>query len=97
MYFWKEWLRMKYRSKMHNTISAKKSHKFAARLLVIAIACAALVYTPSNTKASVQRLQNGSFEEGQTFTNADRTQIRQIILKTYRFRVKAMPKKNQIL
>lgn len=56
------------------TISAEKVRAVIARVLLVAVACAGIAYaaeeTSSNTATNTanNKLQNGSFEEGQTFT-----------------------------
>ncbi len=65
---------MKDGNKKKKTISAEKVRAVIARVLLVAVACAGIAYaaeetsnnTPTNTANN--KLQNGSFEEGQTFT-----------------------------
>lgn len=64
---------MKDGSKTKKTISAEKIRAVIARVLLIAVACAGIVYaadTGTTVNTDVEKLQNGSFEEGQTFTKA---------------------------
>ena len=52
-------------------ISAEKVRAVIARALLIAVACAGIVYaadTGTTVNTDVKKLQNGSFEEGQTWT-----------------------------
>ncbi|MGN0452079.1 MAG: InlB B-repeat-containing protein [Acutalibacteraceae bacterium] len=54
-------------------ISAEKVRAVIARVLLVAVACAGIVYaadTGTTVNTDVKKLKNGSFEEGQTFTNA---------------------------
>ena len=51
-------------------ISAEKIRAVIARVLLVAVACAGIVYAADTGNTDVQKLKNGSFEEGQTFTNA---------------------------
>ena len=53
------------------TISAEKIRAVIARVLLVAVACAGIVYaadTGTTGNTDVRKLKNGSFEEGQTFT-----------------------------
>lgn len=64
---------MKDGNKMKKTISAEKIRAVIARVLLVAVACAGIVYaadTGTTVNADEKKLQNGSFEEGQTFTQA---------------------------
>lgn len=61
---------MKDGSKTKKTISAEKIRAVIARVLLLAVACAGIVYAAGETNngTATSKLQNGSFEEGQTFT-----------------------------
>lgn len=64
---------MKDGNKMKKTISAEKIRAVIARVLLVAVACAGIVYaadTGTTVNTDEKKLQNGSFEEGQTFTQA---------------------------
>lgn len=67
---------MKDGNKKKKTISAEKVRAVIARVLLVAVACAGIAYaaeeTSNNTATNTanNKLQNGSFEEGQTFENA---------------------------
>lgn len=64
---------MKDGSKKKKTINAEKIRAVIARVLLVAVACAGIVYaadTGTTGNTNVRKLKNGSFEEGQTFTNA---------------------------
>lgn len=64
---------MKDGSKTKKTISVEKIRAVIARVLLIAVACAGIVYaagTDTTINTDDRKLQNGSFEDGQTFTNA---------------------------
>lgn len=67
---------MKDGNKKKNTISAEKVRAVIARVLLVAVACAGIAYaaeeTSNNTATNTanNKLQNGSFEEGQTFTGS---------------------------
>ena len=61
---------MKDGSKTKKTISAEKIRAVIAKVLLLAVACAGIVYAADTGNTDVQKLKNGSFEEGQTFTNA---------------------------
>lgn len=62
---------MKDGSKTKKTINAEKIRAVIARVLLVAVACAGIVYAAETgtTADPVRKLQNGSFEEGQTWTN----------------------------
>lgn len=52
-------------------ISAEKIRAVIARVLLVAVACAGIVYATgetNGTSTNTTKLQNGSFEEGQSFT-----------------------------
>lgn len=54
-------------------ISAEKIRAVIARVLLVAVACAGIVYaaeTGTTGNTNDRKLKNGSFEEGQTFENA---------------------------
>ena len=60
-------------NKTKKTINAEKIRAVIAWVLLLAVACAGIVYaadTGTTVNTDVKKLQNGSFEEGQTFTNA---------------------------
>ena len=62
---------MKDGSKTKKTISAEKVRAVIARVLLVAVACAGIAYaagTDTTVNADDNKLKNGSFEEGQTFT-----------------------------
>lgn len=61
---------MKDGNKMKKTISAEKIRAVIARVLLVAVACAGIAYAAGETNngTATSKLQNGSFEEGQTFT-----------------------------
>lgn len=59
---------MKDGNKTKKTISAEKVRAVIARVLLVAVACAGIAYAADDNTAPVTKLQNGSFEEGQTFT-----------------------------
>lgn len=64
---------MKDGNKKKKTISAEKVRAVIARVLLVAVACAGIAYaaeesTGTQNATEVKKLQNGSFEEGQTFT-----------------------------
>ena len=62
---------MKDGNKTKKTISAEKVRAVIARVLLIAVACAGIAYaagTDTTVNADDNKLKNGSFEEGQTFT-----------------------------
>ena len=61
---------MKDGSKTKKTISAEKIRAVIAKVLLLTVACAGIVYAADTGNTDVQKLKNGSFEEGQTFTNA---------------------------
>ncbi len=50
------------------TINTEKIRGVIARVLLIAVACAGIAYAADNTSAGETKLQNGSFEDGPTFT-----------------------------
>ena len=55
--------------KIGNKKYTEKVRAFAARVLLIAVACVGMAFTAAAEDTTTNRLQNGSFEEGQTFTN----------------------------
>lgn len=60
-------------NKTKKTINAEKIRAVIARVLLVAVACAGIAYsadTGTTGNTDVRKLLNGSFEEGQTFTNA---------------------------
>ena len=59
---------MKDGNKTKKTISTEKVRAVIARVLLVAVACAGIAYAADDNTAPVTKLQNGSFEEGQTFT-----------------------------
>lgn len=59
-------------NKTKKTINAEKIRAVIARVLLVAVACAGIAYaaeTGTTGSTDANKLQNGSFEEGQTFTN----------------------------
>ena len=54
------------------TVNWEKVRAVIARVLLLAVTCAcmAYVFAETNTEDTTKRLQNGSFEEGQKFTDA---------------------------
>lgn len=64
---------MKDGSKTKKTISVEKIRAVIARVLLVAVACAGIAYaagTDNTDNTDDRKLQNGSFEKGQTFTGA---------------------------
>ena len=64
---------MKDGSKTKKTINAEKIRAVIARVLLVAVACAGIVYaaeTGTTGDTNDRKLKNGSFGEGQTFENA---------------------------
>lgn len=60
-------------NKTKKTINTEKIRAVIARVLLVAVACAGIVYaaeTGTTDNTNERKLQNGSFEAGQTFTNA---------------------------
>ena len=57
-------------------ISAEKIRAVIARVLLVAVACAGIVYAAGETNngTATSKLQNGSFEEGQTWGGNYKTQ-----------------------
>ena len=53
--------------KIGNKKYTEKVRAFAARVLLIAVACVGMAFTAAAEDTTTNRLQNGSFEEGQTF------------------------------
>ena len=56
--------------KIGNKKYTEKVRAFAARVLLIAVACVGMAFTAAAEDTTTNRLQNGSFEEGQTFEKA---------------------------
>ena len=54
--------------KIGNKKYTEKVRAFAARVLLIAVACVGMAFTAAAEDTTTNRLQNGSFEEGQTWT-----------------------------
>ena len=54
--------------KIGNKKYTEKVRAFAARVLLIAVACVGMAFTAAAEDTTTNRLQNGSFEEGQSFT-----------------------------
>ena len=63
---------MKDGNKKQKTITAEKVRAVVARVLLIAVACAGMAYAADTgtTADPVRKLQNGSFEKGQTWTDS---------------------------
>ena len=63
---------MKNENKRKRRITSEKVRAVIARVLLLAVACAGIAYatTGETVSADNRKLQNGSFEEGQTFTGS---------------------------